>query len=159
MQLVRVPIVCPKCQRERKPGEDACARCGLLVARWDGFVLELPSVPEVDAAWTALAEAWHDAEAHRRFLELASSLDALDVAAAHYREAKRARPGDPRADDGLRRAVSLAESLYAQKAQAARTRMPSGWLRAAGLVGAIVVLTVALGLLFWALRGFHVGII
>ena len=35
-------------------------------------------------------------------------------------------------------AASLAESLYAQKAHAARTRMPSGWLRVAGLIGAIV---------------------
>jgi hypothetical protein len=156
---VRVPIVCPKCQRERKPGEDACARCGLLVARWEGFVLELPSVPEVDAAWKQLQDVWHEADAHRRFLEQASSLDALDVAAARYREAKRERPGDARAEDGLRRAVSLAESLYAQRAQAARTAMPSGWLRVAGLVGAILVLSVALGLLFWALRGFHAGVI
>ena len=152
---MRVPTTCPKCQRERRPGEEACARCGLLVVRWQGFVPELPSVPEADAAWQALQGEWESADAHRRFLETASALDALDVAAARYREARRDRPGDAKADEGLRRAVSLAESLYAQKAQSARTRMPSGWLRVAGLIGAIVVLVVALGLFFWALRGFR----
>jgi hypothetical protein len=152
---MRVATVCPKCQHERKPGEDACARCGLLVARWAGFVVELPSVPQVDAAWQALQAEWPEPEAHRRFLEQASACDALDVAAARYRESRRERPGDDRGEEGFRRAVALADSLYAQKAQAARTKMPSGWLRAAGLVGALVVLSAALGLFFWALRVFR----
>ncbi|MFI5289688.1 MAG: hypothetical protein ACHQ17_08555, partial [Polyangia bacterium] len=69
---MRIATSCPKCQRERRPGEDACARCGLLVARWEGFLLELPLLPPVDQAWDELLRAWHDDEAHRRFLQIAA---------------------------------------------------------------------------------------
>ena len=45
---------CPKCQRERLPGEDSCARCGLLVTRWEGFAVEDPTHPALDEPWTKL---------------------------------------------------------------------------------------------------------
>src|SRR5579883_1192808 len=76
---------CPKCARVRQPGEDACARCGLLVTRWDGFVPDVSPHPLVDAAWEALLASWEDDGAHKRFLELSVSAGALDLAAARYR--------------------------------------------------------------------------
>lgn len=136
---VRVSTVCPKCQRERMPAEEACARCGLLVERWEGFSFEIPSLPPIDSAWTDLESRWADDDAHRRFLDLAADLGGLDIAAAHYRKVRDERPSDVRAEHGLRRASNLAQSLYAARAQADRTRTPSGMLRAAGLVGAILV--------------------
>jgi hypothetical protein len=145
---MRIATSCPKCQRERRPGEDACARCGLLVARWEGFLLELPLLPPVDQAWDELLRAWHDTEAHRRFLQIAAGSDGLDVAAAHYRQAEREHPDDPRARAGIDRAVSMAVNLYVGKSLAARTSVPSGWLRLAGLAGAIVVVLAALGLFY-----------
>jgi len=148
--------VCPKCQRERKPTEQACARCGLRVDLWEGFRVELPSSPPVDEAWERLKADWHSDDAHRRFLEQAASFDGLDVAAALYREAwrqaRRESSDDPRAQEGLRRAGALAESLYAQKAHAARTRVPSGWIRVAGFLGAIVIILGGLGAAWLLMR-------
>jgi hypothetical protein len=151
--LVRVATVCPKCHRERKPGEDSCARCGLLVTRWEGFVLQVPRLEPVEQAWQALLLSWNDDEAHRRFLEQASAYDGLDVAAALYRKARLDRPGDPRADEGLRRAAALAQNLYASRSQAERTRSPSGILRVVGLIGAVVVVLGAMWVMYLALRG------
>jgi len=119
---VRLITACPKCQRERLPGEDACARCGLLVARWEGFAVEEPSHPALEEPWQTLRANWDDDGAHTRFLELASSVDGLDVAAAKYRRHQQATPGDEKAAKGLSRAVNMAQTLY--KARAAAERPP-----------------------------------
>jgi hypothetical protein len=122
-----------------------------MVERWDGFQLSLPVLPVVDDAWERLQNDWHSDEAHRKFLELSASCDGLDVAAAHYRTARRDLTfgaDDTRAETGLRRAASMAENLYATRAQAARTRMPSGWSRVVGLVGAILIVLVGMGAAF-----------
>ena len=120
---MRLPTACPKCQRERLPGEDACARCGLLVARWDGFAAEEPTHPALEEPWRALEAAWQDDKAHAALLELAATIDALDVAAARYRRKQLAAPDDERAARGLARAVTMAQTLYVARAKAER---PSG---------------------------------
>jgi hypothetical protein len=140
--------VCPKCQRARKPGEDSCARCGLLVTRWEGFQLTLPSLPPVDAAWTRLASEWEDEAAHKRFLELAAQHDGLDVAAALYQKAQRDRPGDARAEDGVKRAATLAQHLYKARADAERAQAPLQGQRLLRVVSAIVALVAAV-IAFW----------
>jgi hypothetical protein len=145
---VRVLTVCPKCQRERQPGDTSCRRCGLLVEKWEGFIVELPSLPPVDEAWKKLEQTWEDDDAHRRFLDQAAAFDGLDVAAALYRDARRRRPADARAEAGIKRAILLAENLYAAKSQAARTQVPPGWFRVVGLVGAIVVVLAGMGALY-----------
>lgn len=145
-------MVCPKCQRERRPGEDACARCGLLVTRWEGFSEDVAKLEPVDAAWEALKREWHDEDAHRRFLDLSAQVSGLDVAAAHYRRAARERPDDPRPEMMLKRAFMLAQNLYAARAQAERTQLPSGWVRALGFVGAAIVVFAGLMLAFGLMR-------
>ena len=117
---VRLATACPKCQRERIPGEDACARCGLLVTRWEGFALEEPSHPALEEPWQKLEASWHDEGEHARFLELAATVDGLDVAAARYRRRKLAQPDDERAEKGLQRAVNMAHRLYVARAEAER---------------------------------------
>lgn len=117
---MRLATACPKCRRERIPGEDACARCGLLVARWEGFTAEEPSHPALEAPWDKLQSAWSDEAAHGAFLELAAAVDGLDVAAAKYRRRSLAEPGDARAERGLARAVTMAQTLYVARAQAER---------------------------------------
>jgi hypothetical protein len=141
---VRELTACPKCQRERRPGDSACPRCGLVVTRWSGWVATVSAHPVVDDGWRTLRESWEDDAAHRRFLEACAGVDALDLAAARYREELRLHPSSSRAEAGLRRAASLAESLYAQRAQADRIRTASPWFRAVGFVFAGVIL---LGLL------------
>ncbi len=148
---MRELMSCPKCQREKRPGEESCARCGLMVRNWESFHFSPPALQPVDDAWVKLQSDWHNDEAHRKFLELSAACDGLDVAAAHYRQARQERPEDPKAETGLKRAASLAENIYATRAQADRTRMPTGWSRVVGLVGAIVIVLVGMGAAFFLL--------
>ena len=135
---------CPKCQRERLPGEDACARCGLLVARWEGFAVEEPSHPALEEPWQKLQTEWHDDAAHARFLELASSVDGLDVAAAKYRRRQVASPGDEKAEKGLSRAVNMAQTLYKAKAAAERPPRAPVILKVVGTMFAGLILLAAI---------------
>jgi hypothetical protein len=141
---VRLATACPKCQRERRPGEDACARCGLLVARWDGFAVEEPTHPALEEPWRALVGAWDDERAHTRFLELASMVDALDVAAAKYRGRQRAQPDDERAAAGMARAVTMAHTLYVARAEAERPPRAPVILKLMGTMFAGLILLAAI---------------
>jgi len=141
---VRLATACPKCQRERIPGEDSCARCGLLVARWEGFAVEDPSHPMLEEPWQKLEASWNDDAAHSAFLELASTADALDVAAAKYRRRKQASPGDARAERGLQRAVSMAQTLYVARAQAERPPRAPVILKIVGTMFAGLILLAAI---------------
>jgi hypothetical protein len=139
------PTACPKCQTERRPGQDACATCGLLVARWPGFTLCLPDEPLLDERWRALERSWQDPALHAQFLDEAARLDALDLAAARYRARLRARPGDEQAEAGLERAARLVERLQAARLVPAEP-VPR-WLRLAAVAAAALVLLAALWLL------------
>jgi hypothetical protein len=141
---MRLPTMCPKCQRDRQPGEDACARCGLLVARWDGFAASELTHPALDVPWAELAAAWDDDTAHARFLELAATVDALDVAAACYRRVRRDRPDDARAERGLERAVTLAQRLYVMRAESERPPRAPVILKMLGTMCAGLILLAAL---------------
>ncbi len=141
---VRLPTACPKCQRERLPGEDACARCGLLVARWEGWAGGEPTHPALEEPWAKLQASWSDDAAHARFVELAATVDALDVAAAHYRRRALAEPGDPRAQHGLQRAVAMAQTLYVARAQAERPPRAPVILKVVGTMFAGLILLAAL---------------
>ena len=140
---MRLPTACPKCQRERLPGVDACARCGLLVARWEGFAVEEPSHPALEEPWRKLEAAWNDDKAHSAFLELAATVDGLDVAAAKYRKRKLAAPDDGRAERGLERAVTMAQTLYVARAQAERPPRAPVILKLLGTMFAGLILLVA----------------
>jgi hypothetical protein len=137
---VGIPSHCPKCQAEARPGAVGCARCGLLVSRWESFVVDVPSHPALDAMWETLAAGWDDDAAHRRFLDAAALVDALDVAAARYRERLRDTPADARAQAGLERAARLAQSLHETRTRAERPPAAPRLLRVGGTVVAGVVL-------------------
>lgn len=134
---------CPKCQRERAPGEDSCARCGLLVARWEGFAVEEPTHPALEQPWETLQASWSDDAAHSAFLELAATVEGLDVAAAKYRRRKLADASDARAERGLARAVTMAQTLYVAKAQAERPPRAPMILKIVGTMFAGVILLTA----------------
>jgi hypothetical protein len=148
---MRTPMTCPKCQRERVPGKDACVRCGLLVERWDGFGSIEPSLPALDQPWDELQGKWEDAEAHLRFLDLAASLDGLDVAAAKYRRVNLARPDDDRAQTGLRQAAERAQRLYVARAQMERPPRAPAILKLLGTMFAGLILLAALWAMWTAL--------
>jgi hypothetical protein len=142
---------CPKCDRERHAGEAACARCGLLVERWDTFVAEAPRHPLLDPLWEALCDParWRDEAAHARFLDEAARTGGLDLAAARYRAASRERPEDARAQAGLARAALLAERLHDAGAHG---RVEARLVRLAGLLVAALLLAVSLWLVALSLR-------
>jgi hypothetical protein len=131
---------------------EACPQCGLLVARWEGFHLEVPSLEPVDRAWAELEANWSDESAHKRFLELAAHVDGLDVAAALYKRRNLAQPDDPRAREGLARSVTLAQNLYSAKARdsiaASYERIRRGIL----VFAAVLTATIAVWLFIVVLR-------
>jgi len=142
---VRLATACPKCQRERVPGATACARCGLLVERWDGFAAVEPQNEALDEPWQRLESVeWHEDGAHARFLELAASVDALDVAAAKYRRRARAAPEDDKARRGLERAANMAQTLYEARAKAERPPRAPVVLRVVGTMFAGLILLAAI---------------
>ncbi|HWE28073.1 MAG TPA: hypothetical protein VHB97_08735 [Polyangia bacterium] len=126
------------------PGEDACARCGLLVARWDGFAIADPTHPALEAPWQKLQETWNDDAAHSAFLELAATVDGLDVAAAKYRRRKLAMSDDAKAERGLQRAVTMAQTLYVARAQAERPPRAPIVLKIVGTMFAGLILLTAI---------------
>jgi hypothetical protein len=126
------------------PGEDSCARCGLLVARWEGFAAEEPNHPALDEPWQKLLAEWQDDAAHTRFLELAATVDGLDIAAAKYRRMQLATPEDARAEKGLSRAVNMAQTLYKAKAQAERPPRAPIILKVVGTMFAGMILLTAI---------------
>jgi hypothetical protein len=136
--------VCPKCRRERRPGEDACARCGLLVTRWEGWVDDAPAHPLLDGLWAACEADWQDAAVHDRFLEQATAAGELDVAAARYRAACRQRPGDARAQAGLKRTLVLVENQIEQRPPSSASL--ARWLPA---LAALAVAVALLAMLLW----------
>jgi hypothetical protein len=149
---VRLSTVCPKCQRERLPGEEACARCGLLVARWEGYSVEEPTHPALDTPWVELEANWHDDAAHQRFLELAAGSDGLDVAAARYRKRALNDPADARAQRGVERAVAMAQTLYVARAAAERPPRAPVILKLVGTMFAGLILIAAVWVMVVALR-------
>ncbi len=105
--------ICPKCQS--RVTDDACPRCGLLVKNFATY--QPPSDPILDEKFRVLEQTWDDVAAHGKFLEFAKQVDALDLAAHHYREVLKARPHDTHAQEGLRRTTALTTQLLAISSQ------------------------------------------
>jgi hypothetical protein len=76
---------CPRCGRARAAGEKACARCGLMVARWRSFRPDADDPPEMEPLWQELLAHWSDEAAHDRALEATINLAALPALARRYR--------------------------------------------------------------------------
>jgi hypothetical protein len=99
--------------------------------------------PALEEPWQKLEAGWHDDAAHLRFLELAATVDGLDVAAAKYRKRKLAEPEDERAEKGLQRAINMAHTLYVAKAEAERPPRAPAILKIVGTMFAGLILLAA----------------
>jgi hypothetical protein len=122
------------------------------VSGWDGYAVDVPTHPALDEPWAALLSRWNDDAAHARFLELAATADALDVAAARYRQRRQVDRDDARAHKGLERAVLLAQRLYQARAQAERPPRAPLLLKIAGTMFAGLILMAAVWVLVIAAR-------
>jgi hypothetical protein len=107
----------------------------------------------LDPLWETVVAAWSDEAAHQHFLDTAAQVDALDVAAARYRERRQADPNDAQAQSGLERAVRLAQTMYEMRARAERPARPPVALRVGGTVGAGLVLLATVWMLWRAFAG------
>lgn len=135
---------CPKCGAARRANQQACPRCGLLQTLWDTFVASPPEPSAgLAAAWQKLGQAWEDETLHKRFLDLAANLDALNSAASLYRAHLRQHPADPFARAGLERVAHLASVIGSQRA--ATATVPSS-LRAISVLVATGLLAIAIQL-------------
>ena len=100
--------------------------------------------PALEEPWQKLQASWHEDAAHTRFLELAATVDGLDVAAAKYRGRQILQPHDERAAKGLSRAVNMAQTLYQAKAAAERPPRAPAILKVVGTMFAGLILLAAL---------------
>jgi len=64
----------------------------------------------LDEAWEKVEAEWEEPEAHRRFIGLATALDALPLAGARYRAAQTDPARAERAKEGLDKILKVALS-------------------------------------------------
>jgi anti-sigma-K factor RskA len=127
-------------------GEAACARCGLLVERWDGFAVS-EDPPGLAEQWAECVAKWDDAERHDRAVVTAMGAAALPQLARRYRDRLDSGP-DPIAEARLKQIAVLVE--HAARAQSERIVSPTtqrAWRVAAVMVAAAVAVVAALLLL------------
>lgn len=141
---------CPKCHREALPGESACARCGLLVARFDLF-RESGDPPELESAWRECAAAWDDAAAHDRALSAAMRAECLPLLARRYRERLEAGP-DALAERRLAQIAVLIESAIRSQAGQAVNGKAARLVWALGYLVAGTVLFLSAWIFMLAMR-------
>lgn len=74
---------CPKCGARRTL--DACAKCGLVYAKFSGINELAEAPPELKQLWRQVEERWDDRAMHALFVQQAVALRRVDYAAAQYR--------------------------------------------------------------------------
>ena len=86
---------CPKCG-EVQPEADACRRCGLVFARWQGGAVAAADDVDAEAArlWATCEAAWDEPSRHDAFIAFCQQRAQLPLAAARYRTAGLARGAD-----------------------------------------------------------------
>lgn len=144
---------CPKCGRARADNGAACARCGLVFARWSKSepAVDVSLDAEGEALWAALPETWQDEAKHDQFVKHCAQLGRLSAAGMCYREYLDAHPGDPVAAKMQSRIVGMATAaLLPMRATPAATSRGRWflWVVAVGAVGGVLA-----GLFFQALAG------
>jgi hypothetical protein len=109
---------CPKCGRARPTGAEACARCGLVFARWDAGA-GAAAAGELDARgealWAELQDGarWSDEAHHHDFLKHCAAAGCLAAAGRRYRLRLDAQPGDALAARMQARVVAMASAALA----------------------------------------------
>lgn len=115
-------VVCPKCGEPAPEDTAACATCGLVRERYDGF--ELPQDGDAPDAlaelWESCRGSWDDPEAHDRFVKTAMVAEAYRYAAGKYRQALWENPDDSIARSRLDDVARRAEIAILQTAVAGR---------------------------------------
>jgi hypothetical protein len=103
---------CPKCSRPAGPADAACARCGLLRSRWDGYDAQVEPHPLLDPLWQQALSDWDEPKRHAALSAVAGQdIAALSALTRRYSTVLRERPDDPVARGAVDRLLQLAISL------------------------------------------------
>jgi hypothetical protein len=145
---------CPKCGRARADAASACARCGLVFARWTTKLhkaIDRSLDPESERLWAALLDSWNEDAKHDQFVKHCAQKGRLPAAGMRYREFLDTQPGEPVATKMVNRIVGMATAtLLPMRAQPSSTSRGRWflWVIAISAVGGILA-----GLFFQALSG------
>lgn len=103
---------CPKCTRLARPGEAACARCGLLRERWSTYDGRPPPHPILDPLWAAAEGDWENPKRHAAMeAAVAASWQDLSALAQRYSVVLRERPQDGVAAAALDHLIKVAMKI------------------------------------------------
>lgn len=134
------PTECPKCGLTPLAG-DACARCGLLVARMAAWSEDAAVAPSLAAAWEACLAAWDDPAAHDRAASVALTVGEQPWLARRYRAYLRDHPDDAVAAARLARVARIAQAAVlatASTPHVSRFRRGSAYVVLAALAFAVI---------------------
>lgn len=81
-------IHCPKCQSPVGPNAQACASCGLAVAKFENFKQDSRS-DNLGEGWQHLEDNWESDDAHEAFMVLVAGSGDFRGGAARYRACER----------------------------------------------------------------------
>jgi len=143
---------CPKCGRTAKDTDTACARCGLLRKRWDGFHGQAAAHPLLDPLWQEAEKDWDNEKRHSALAAVATAdWSVLSALAQRYNRVLRQRPQDAVAARAMDQLIKLAMGLPLP-VQNKRGRAWIQWARGAlGLF--LLIVSVWLMLLLWHRMG------
>ncbi len=152
-----MPAECPKCGSTVKESAEACARCGLAVARMESFsATQASAASEVlRAAWDKLVESWDDEARHEAMIRLATDQGEIGWLAGRYREQTRQRSGDEVSTRMLERIRKAGEAtLFASATMRKASKEPKPYKNTVAVLGLmIVMLVVAVAYVFLRSRG------
>jgi hypothetical protein len=109
------PDVCPKCRRQARETDQACARCGLLRTHFATYDPRPPPHPRLDPLWAHALADWEDARRHQALFDVVQSdvigMEALAGLSQRYSAVLRERPDDQIAAAAQERLLQLALRL------------------------------------------------
>ena len=112
----RAAPACPKCGRECRLSDVACARCGLLRSRWPTFRSQVAKHPVLDPLWKAAEGSWDEPARHEALHKIAATdWTVLSALSQRYSAILRQRPDDTVARRALDRLLEVAVGLSSGK--------------------------------------------
>ena len=128
---------CPKCTEPYSAGQQECAKCGLVFAKFAEKSIRprsdfdvMSSSPEVKAAWDDVIANYDDFSKHQNFIYLAQLEDGLEYAAKRYALILEACPVDELAQRAQKEIVAIASVRFEMRASRPEGRVArTDWWR------------------------------
>jgi hypothetical protein len=135
---------CPKCAHPRRAGGDACARCGLVYARWrpDEVVGAVAPLDEAaESLWREALADWANPARHDAFLKHCSLVGQLAAAGRRYRARADADASDALARKMQERVLAMATAALTLTPRPRAPVTRARWFWVVIVVGLVVGMT------------------